>query len=525
MVPDVVFELEGLEVLSVARNALAALPAGLPCLPRLRTLCVARNRLSAFPRMLRACALVRLDAAGNAGFCRGLELDAADPLAQTLEDAVLDACAPDGGVLPRALASLARLRALSVRANGLVALDAALLARLAAHLVRLDVADNALAGALPEAAVACLRHLEVLDVSYNRLTALPAALAGLPALRVLRAAANALTALPRELGDAPALQTLDVSRNRLAQLPHELCGLEGTLRELHIYGNPLDPALADTAARKSVQGVLAYLRRVEEECYLAGSDRAAAAASATGAGPLQSPRSCGGSLGDEPGAAGAAAHSAGVLHKSVSVSQLLGKRSGAAVIRGRPASAASRHLGVMGLFGEPPAGSEDASTTSSSSSAATTNTTTAGTGAATGTATTAAQGGTQQPPTLREVLADPLGYQSFREFLCEECSEENLTFWSDVEQYRHLAGDAALREARRLYDRYLGVTTAKYEINVPGPVKSRLRRLIVDSQDAAPTVFDAAQKNVFELMATDSFPRFLKSSYFEIYDGIRTHTK
>ena len=514
VVPDVVFELEGLEVLSVARNALPALPAGLPCLPRLRTLCVARNRLAAFPRVLRGCALARLDATGNAGFCRGLELDAGDALAQTREDAVLDACAPDGGVLPPALACLARLRVLSVRANGLVALDGALLARLAGTLARLDVADNALAGALPDA-VAQLTRLEVLDVSYNRLTALPAALASLPALRVLRAAANALTALPRELGDAPALQTLDVSRNCLAQLPHELCALEGTLRELQLYGNPLDPALADTAARKSVQGVLAYLRRVEEECYLAGSDIAAGGAGpggsggSAGGGPMQSPRSCDGA----PVSAVAAAlgGGAGALHRSVSVSLLRGKRS-----------AAPRHLGVMGLFGEGPAGTDDAQTQAATAASAASVATTP---SSLSTSPRKQQAGGAQVPTLREVLADPLGYQSFREFLCEECSEENLTFWSDVEQYRHLGGDDALREARRLYDRYLGVSTAKYEINVPGPVKSRLKRLIVDSHDATPTVFDAAQKNVFELMATDSFPRFLKSSYFEIYDGIRTHTK
>lgn len=212
------------------------------------------------------------------------------------------------------------------------------------------------------------------------------------------------------------------------------------------------------------------------------------------------------------------------MHRSVSVSQMLGKRS-AAVIRARPGGAASRHLGVMGLFGEGPVGSEDAAATTSTGAAAAAAATPRATSAAATSLGTPSSSSQPQPPTLREVLADPLGYQSFREFLCEECSEENLTFWSDVEQYRHLGGDAALREARRLYDRYLGVSTAKYEINVPGPVKSRLRRLIVDSHDAPPTVFDAAQKNVFELMATDSFPRFLKSSYFEIYDGIRTHTK
>ena len=438
--------------------------------------------------------------------------------------------------LARAAAALRAARCVVVyvgdevaRASGTSLRNLGLCARWPA-LARLDVADNALAGALPDA-VARLPRLEVLDVSYNRLTGLPAALAALPALRVLRAAANALTALPRALGDAPALQTLDVSGNRLARLPHELCGLEGTLRELHIYGNPLDPALADTAARKSVQGVLAYLRREEEECYLAGgssgggpdSVNAAGASSGASANASTAPM---GAL--SPAASPRGGAGMGMLHKSVSVSQLLGRKS-AAVIRARPGGAPPRHLGVMGLFGESPAGasahgssagSEEARTKTAGSNAtaanATTGTTTSG---------TPPSGSQHSLPTLREVLADPLGYQSLREFLCEECSEENLTFWSDVEQYRGLAGDDALREARRLYDRYLGVTTAKHEINVPGPVKSRLKRLIVDNHEAPPTVFDAAQKNVFDLMATDSFPRFLKSSYFEIYDGIRTHTK
>ena len=582
MVPDVVFEMEGLELLSVARNKLTALPPGLPCLPVLRTLNVSQNAISPFPRILRACRLTNLDASGNAQFCAGMELAPDDPLAHTLQFVSLENCGLEA--LPAALKSLAGLRWLGLKGNALAALDFDALA--AFHdLTRLDVSHNALEGALPDGVVR-LAKLETLDVSNNRLTELPRSLAAMAALKVLRAAGNRLHAVPRELGDMAGLQVLDVSGNSIVRLPCELCNLEGTLKELHLAGNPLEPALDEVVARKSVQGVLAYLKKIEEDAYLATTAQAA-------------------------------------LRRSPSYTQFFGKRA----TPGRPKS---RHPGLMGLFADvPPHAAGGASSASGSSaplsgdddllfdaggssgsgscgspchSGLSASFATPlrvrqphqpgdGTTPATATAATrlrvasqhspappgrgvfqpSSAGGSpltpwvapppslaaaassvphslsmpharhlgqgspgtgdshqnqqnQQPPSLREVLADPLGYQSFREFLSEELSEENLTFWSDVEQYRQLASERPgemAQEARRLYERYLGAAAAKFELNVPGPVKSRLKRAVIDGSEAVtPALFDAAQKNVFELMATDSYPRFLKSSYFSIYEGI-----
>ncbi|EGG23727.1 hypothetical protein DFA_05861 [Cavenderia fasciculata] len=70
-----------------------------------------------------------------------------------------------------------------------------------------------------------------------------------------------------------------------------------------------------------------------------------------------------------------------------------------------------------------------------------------------------------QNPTLRE---------DFRQFLREELiCEENISFWLDVEAYKHLKIDTALRlfkELYRIYDKYIPDTSPS-EINVPFGIK------------------------------------------------------
>ncbi|TYZ57717.1 hypothetical protein PybrP1_006292 [[Pythium] brassicae (nom. inval.)] len=88
-------------------------------------------------------------------------------------------------------------------------------------------------------ALRTLSSLLILDVSHNRLRALPGALFSyLVALQALDASSNELTALPAEVGDARDLQTLDLHSNRLEAVPDELRRLR-RLTVLELAGNQL----------------------------------------------------------------------------------------------------------------------------------------------------------------------------------------------------------------------------------------------------------------------------------------------
>ena len=96
------------------------------------------------------------------------------------------------------------------------------------RLTKLDVSLNRLE-ALPEA-IGELRALQRLDVGFNQLTALPEAIGRLQALQRLDVFNNQLRALPEAIGELRALQWLNVSYNQLTALPEVI----GGLRELKI---------------------------------------------------------------------------------------------------------------------------------------------------------------------------------------------------------------------------------------------------------------------------------------------------
>ncbi|XP_029457978.1 malignant fibrous histiocytoma-amplified sequence 1 isoform X2 [Rhinatrema bivittatum] len=153
--------------------------------------------------------------------------------------------------VPAALAGrpLENLHALILRRNRLLSLPAA--SALPCRLAELDLSHNRLQ-ALPEALAPlrglrrlrrlCLGHnrlqalpgqlgalrlLEELELSFNRLRCLPDCLGLLRQLRALDLDHNKLLAFPRPLLQLPALEELDLSGNRLGALPDEIGALRG----------------------------------------------------------------------------------------------------------------------------------------------------------------------------------------------------------------------------------------------------------------------------------------------------------
>ncbi len=92
--------------------------------------------------------------------------------------------------------------------------------------------------ALPARVLVALSGLEVLDLSFNQLTALPPEIGRLTALTHLWLYGNQLTALPPEIGRLTALTHLWLHGNQLTALPPEI-GRLTALTRLSLDGNPL----------------------------------------------------------------------------------------------------------------------------------------------------------------------------------------------------------------------------------------------------------------------------------------------
>eukprot|EP00455_Lapot_gusevi_P025062 TRINITY_DN2625_c0_g3_i2.p1 TRINITY_DN2625_c0_g3~~TRINITY_DN2625_c0_g3_i2.p1 ORF type:complete len:263 (+),score=29.77 TRINITY_DN2625_c0_g3_i2:124-912(+) len=142
----------------------------------------------------------------------------------------------------------------------------------------------------------------------------------------------------------------------------------------------------------------------------------------------------------------------------------------------------------------------------------------------------------EYPNSLQALLALPIGIEYFREFLQSEFSEENLSFILDCEKFRQnfpapVQDKAAFEaEARRIYAQYMAID-APTEVNLPSLIASsiaaamRIRRNIPSEEvltmkldeetvnSLSGDLFIEAERNVFQLVETDSYRRFNRSVY------------
>ncbi|TSK18078.1 Regulator of G-protein signaling 21 [Bagarius yarrelli] len=115
------------------------------------------------------------------------------------------------------------------------------------------------------------------------------------------------------------------------------------------------------------------------------------------------------------------------------------------------------------------------------------------------------------PPDLESLLQSKAGLQAFRWFLRSEFSEENLNFWLACEKYKTMPETKLSSKAEMIYTQFINAEAAQ-EVNLD----SETREVLMDRINApAADTFAEAQQRIFTLMAKDSFPRFLHSSYYK----------
>ncbi|MFT7802424.1 regulator of G-protein signaling 5-like [Arapaima gigas] len=112
---------------------------------------------------------------------------------------------------------------------------------------------------------------------------------------------------------------------------------------------------------------------------------------------------------------------------------------------------------------------------------------------------------------LETLLSSEVGLKAFRCFLCSEFSEENLEFWLACKDYRSTADSQLGAKAQGIYSQFIN-SQAPQEVNLDSETRGAIVQVLEDPRADA---FDKAQQYIYTLMAKDSFPRFLRSSYFQ----------
>lgn len=118
---------------------------------------------------------------------------------------------------------------------------------------------------------------------------------------------------------------------------------------------------------------------------------------------------------------------------------------------------------------------------------------------------------------LDTLLNSKGGRQAFREFLRSEFSEENLEFWLACEDYRVTSLNLQKTKCSSIYSQFIH-PDAPQEVNLDAETREAL--LSVTGSPRADT-FSNAQQRIYNLMAKDSFPRFLRSPH--CMEAIKAH--
>ena len=111
---------------------------------------------------------------------------------------------------------------------------------------------------------------------------------------------------------------------------------------------------------------------------------------------------------------------------------------------------------------------------------------------------------------LDSLLGDPVGVMYLKNFMQREFSEENLSFYLECREYLHLPESQLIARAEHIYNRFIK-TGALSQVNLDDLVLTELNK---NMRIPKRNIFVRAQLNVFNLIKTDTYLRFVKSEIF-----------
>uniref|UniRef100_A0A4W5KIX5 protein-serine/threonine phosphatase n=1 Tax=Hucho hucho TaxID=62062 RepID=A0A4W5KIX5_9TELE len=299
-VDQAVGSMTNLQTFLLDGNCLSELPSKLGSLQRLGYLGLSFNQFTHVPQVLeRLTSMERLCMAGNS--LDALVLQSFRLLRFKHVDLRLNKIRV---VVPDEPDLLRHVTQLDVRDNGLEELDASLFPRLEVlHCERNHIATLKAKGSMLKAVYAqnndlqeldvspvpsnltymdisrnrmeavpewlCeIKKLEVLDLSHNLVTELPARLLCSSSLRKLNAGHNHLQKLPERV-ERPLLEVLDVQHNQLAELPCNLFLKSDSLRCLNASANKLEhlpPSSLSEESKSILQELYLTNNRLTDKC-------------------------------------------------------------------------------------------------------------------------------------------------------------------------------------------------------------------------------------------------------------------
>ncbi|CAM9986891.1 unnamed protein product [Pylaiella littoralis] len=380
------------------------------------------------------------------------------------------------GIIPRTISNLATLAQLNLSYNvGLVGVLPREVGSMASLTV-LHLYCAGIHGPIPES-LSLLQGLEELWLNGNRLSGfIPEGLGRLPHLRELYLNANELIGgIPSSLGELASLEGLNLGWNQLSgSVPASLRNL-ASLRLLVLEGNEL---LEETPPAEQGTGLLKWFADKRVMADLPGQD-----------------------LFHEPEPACQAQDLEMYRRTETSKQQLHFPRSPCKGRTGQEHEVVATYL----------------------------------------------QSGSS--PALQEVLRDgtepPFNLGALKAFAAAQLMEENIEFWVEVEKFKVVDEDGFQQAAADVCSRFISPGAPK-EINLSGDVKSStmasmrslhnqetapsrtrrlghqsrrncLREIIEGDADLSDeqrtinrTIFDQAQRQVFDLIEADAFPRFIQ---------------
>lgn len=114
---------------------------------------------------------------------------------------------------------------------------------------------------------------------------------------------------------------------------------------------------------------------------------------------------------------------------------------------------------------------------------------------------------------LEKLLEDPVGIKNFFIHVKAEHSTENIRFWLSCENYKTAvkSGDThASERAQQIFNEFLS-RRATHQVNLAGATLKEVRKNMSRPNEVT---FEKAQVEIYHLMRTDSYPRFLKSEHY-----------
>uniref|UniRef100_A0A8L0DW14 Regulator of G protein signaling 7b n=1 Tax=Oncorhynchus mykiss TaxID=8022 RepID=A0A8L0DW14_ONCMY len=112
---------------------------------------------------------------------------------------------------------------------------------------------------------------------------------------------------------------------------------------------------------------------------------------------------------------------------------------------------------------------------------------------------------------INEVLKDPVGREQFLKFLESEFSSENLRFWLAVQEVKKRPIREVPTRVQEIWQEFLA-PGAPSAINVDSKSYDKTTQNVKDPGRYA---FEDAQEHIYKLMKSDSYSRFLRSTFYQ----------